>query len=58
MPVTDVMIDLETLGTTPDSVIVSIAAVKFDPFEDYQERGVTIRSVAHTQHPGGHRQSD
>ena len=41
MPTTDIMIDLETLGTTPDSVIVSIAAVKFDPFEDYQERGVT-----------------
>lgn len=26
----DVMIDIETLGTTPDSVILSIAAVKFD----------------------------
>jgi hypothetical protein len=26
----DVMIDIETLGTTPDSVILSIAAVRFD----------------------------
>lgn len=26
-----VMIDLETLGTTPDSVFLSIAAVQFDP---------------------------
>ena len=41
MPTTDIMIDLETLGTTPDSVIVSIAAVKFDPFDDYQTCGVT-----------------
>lgn len=26
----DIMIDIETLGTTPDSVILSIAAVSFD----------------------------
>lgn len=28
---TDVMVDLETLGTTADSVIMSIGAVKFNP---------------------------
>ena len=34
------MIDLETLGTTPDSVILTIGAIKFDPNEPgkcYQE---------------------
>lgn len=30
---TNCMIDLETLGTSPDSVILSIAAVLFNPFE-------------------------
>lgn len=30
----DVMIDLETLSTTPDAAILSIGAVKFDPFGD------------------------
>ncbi len=29
-----VMLDLETLGFTPGSVVVSIGAVKFDPFGD------------------------
>jgi hypothetical protein len=29
---TDIMIDLETLNTTPDSTILTIGAVKFDPF--------------------------
>jgi hypothetical protein len=29
---TDVMIDLETLATQPDSAILTIGAVKFDPF--------------------------
>lgn len=28
-----VMIDIETLATSPDSVVVSIAAVEFNPFE-------------------------
>ena len=31
---THVMIDLETLGTTPDAVILSIGGVKFDPNGD------------------------
>lgn len=31
---TDVMIDLETLATSPDASILTIGAVKFDPFGD------------------------
>lgn len=30
----DIMIDLETLATTPDASILTIGAVKFDPFGD------------------------
>jgi hypothetical protein len=30
----DVMLDLETLSTRPESVILTIGAVKFDPFGD------------------------
>ena len=28
------MIDLETLGTQPDSVIISLGIIKFDPYTD------------------------
>lgn len=31
----DVMLDLETLSTRPDAVILTIGAVKFDPYSDY-----------------------
>ena len=31
---TDIMIDLETLATTPDATVLSIGAVKFNPFGD------------------------
>lgn len=31
---TDIMIDLETLATSPDAAILTIGAVKFDPFGD------------------------
>ena len=31
---TDLMIDLETLATSPDASILTIGAVKFDPFGD------------------------
>jgi hypothetical protein len=35
---TDIMIDLETLATTPDAAVLTIGAVKFDPFgEDIKE---------------------
>ena len=33
MPKTDVMIDLETLATSTDAAILTIGAVKFDPFD-------------------------
>ncbi len=31
---TSVMLDLETLGTRPDCVILTLGAIKFDPFSD------------------------
>ena len=34
MPNTDVMIDLETLATSPNASILTIGAVKFNPFGD------------------------
>lgn len=35
---TDIMIDLETLATTPDAAVLTIGAVRFDPFgEDMKE---------------------
>jgi DNA polymerase III epsilon subunit-like protein len=34
MALTDIMIDLETLATSPDATILTIGAVRFDPFGD------------------------
>lgn len=31
---TDIMIDLETLATSPDAAVLTIGAIKFDPFGD------------------------
>ena len=31
---TDIMLDLETLATSPDSVILTCGAIKFDPYSD------------------------
>ena len=31
---TDIMIDLETLATTPNAAVLTIGAVRFDPFGD------------------------
>ena len=28
------MIDLETLGVNPDSVIITVGAIKFNPFDN------------------------
>jgi 3' exoribonuclease, RNase T-like len=39
------MVDLETLATQPDAVILSIAAVKFDPWDDYAARGVGVSEL-------------
>jgi hypothetical protein len=33
----DIMLDLETLATSPDSVILTFGAVKFDPFNPEQD---------------------
>lgn len=35
----DIMLDLETLATSPDSVILTIGAIKFDPFDTDVEMG-------------------
>ena len=33
------MIDLETLGTDPNSVIISLGAIKFNPYTDVEPDG-------------------
>ena len=33
----DVMLDIETLATSPDSVILTFGAIKFDPFDSSKE---------------------
>ena len=33
------MVDLETIATTPDAVVLTLGAVKFDPYEDNRETG-------------------
>ena len=33
----DIMLDLETLATSPDSVILTFGAIKFNPFDPDQE---------------------
>ena len=38
------MIDLETLGVEPDSVIITLGAVKFDPYSDAEpNHGLYLR---------------
>ena len=41
----DIMIDIESLATQPDAVILGIAAVKFNPFDDYAERGIEVAEL-------------
>ena len=33
----DIMIDIETLGTGPGAVVLTIGAIRFDPFADDRE---------------------
>jgi len=40
-----IMVDLETLATTPDCVILTIGAVKFDPFDNYVKTKVTLADL-------------
>ena len=38
------MIDLETLGVEPDSVIITVGAIKFDPYSDEEpHNGLYLR---------------
>ena len=37
---TDIMIDIETLDTQDSSAILNIAAIKFDPFDDYSDKKI------------------
>ena len=30
----DIMVDIETLATTPEAVVITIGAIRFDPFAD------------------------
>lgn len=39
----DIMLDIETLGTRPDTVILTIGAVKFDPFSSRIGEGLYIK---------------
>lgn len=48
-PYTDVMVDLETLGTLPGSAILSIGACKFDPVSGEVDVNNTFYSVISTQ---------
>lgn len=36
----DIMVDLETLATSPDSVIITIGALRFDPYADCSKTNV------------------
>ena len=39
---THAMIDIETLGTEPGSVVLSVGAVKFDPFTAQEPHAKTL----------------
>jgi hypothetical protein len=41
----DIMLDIETLAVTPDATILSIAAVEFDPFQQYEAMGVDLHDL-------------
>lgn len=36
----DIMIDLETLATSPDAVVLTIGAIRFDPYDDYENKSI------------------
>ena len=41
-----VMIDFETLGTRADAAVISLGAVKFDPYSDFIEADGFYRSIS------------
>lgn len=47
----DIVLDIETLGTRPDSVVLTIGAVKFDPYGDEVDidKGFYIRADVNEQ---------
>jgi len=45
MACNSIMVDLETLATTPDCVILTVGAVKFDPFDNYAKAGITLNDL-------------
>lgn len=45
MATNQIMLDLETLATTPNCVILTIGAVKFDPFVDYLKEKTTLKDL-------------
>lgn len=56
----DVMLDLETLATTPDCVILTFGAVKFDPFDGTKpmDQGIYFRVNVDQQIELGRRVDD
>ena len=48
---THAMIDIETLGTMPNSVILSVGAVKFDPFKSHKPHDGRPVSYTHLTLP-------
>jgi len=38
----DIMLDIETLATSPDSVILTLGAIKFNPFDPEAEMGQAL----------------
>jgi 3' exoribonuclease, RNase T-like len=45
MATNHIMVDLETLATTPNCVILTIGAVKFDPFDNYIKNNVSLADL-------------
>ena len=53
------MIDLETLGVEPDSVIITLGAIKFDPYTDEDPHsGLYLRCDIEEQSEKYHRTID
>ena len=40
----DIMLDIETLATSPDAVVLTFGAIKFDPFDAVKEMAALARA--------------